>query len=125
MPSPVSPIATTSLQSLTCATYLSRPVPTEQASSPTHDLQKPALGPQKEENHAFKKLQEAVILSKSSLSETNLTFSPKTQYEVTKRFNPEADTVRLALADNIKPQVQLFGNRLIKDYHGVEERHLK
>lgn len=89
-------------------------------------------------DHDFKKLEEAVYTYQVVVIRNQGHISPKTQYEVTKRFDPEVDTYGHGAQHRAKesviardlsplpdvPQVQLLGNGVVRNYQGVEERKL-
>ncbi|KAI9316283.1 taurine catabolism dioxygenase [Dichotomocladium elegans] len=98
-----------------------------------HDLDLETLS-----DHDFKKLEEAVYTYQVVVVRNQSHLQPKTQYEVTKRFDPEVDLYGHGKQHRAKesviardlsplpdvPQVQLLGNGVVKNYQGIEERKL-
>ncbi|KAJ8664028.1 hypothetical protein O0I10_000306 [Lichtheimia ornata] len=86
----------------------------------------------------FKKLEEAVYTYQVVVVRNQSHVSPKTQYEITKRFEPEVDTYghggqhraeQSVIARDLSPfpevpQVQLLGHGTVRNYQGIEERKL-
>ncbi|SAM08152.1 hypothetical protein [Absidia glauca] len=86
----------------------------------------------------FKQLEEAVYTHQVVVVHNQGHVCPKTQYNITKRFEPEVDTYghgaqhraeQSVIARDLSPlpevpQVQLLGHGTVRDYQGIKERKL-
>ncbi|KAI7857809.1 hypothetical protein BDC45DRAFT_499427 [Circinella umbellata] len=120
-------------------TFTIEPIkPTEAQSGVDFGAMINDLDLEKLSDHDFEILRDAVYTYQVVVIRNQSHLQPKTQYEITKRFEPEVDTYghggqhraqQSVIARDLSPlpdvpQVQLLGHGLIKNYQGIEERQL-